>query len=62
MLLVRKRTTPSELPVLVGEVSSNFFREEGGRVVSTTVPHVINHGFIGRSLYCFIQVAPRLFS
>jgi hypothetical protein len=38
-LVVRKRTIPTERPPLVSEVSANFLRIEGCRVVSATDPH-----------------------
>jgi hypothetical protein len=36
--LVRKRTVPAERPPLVDEVSANFLRIEGCRVVSAADP------------------------
>jgi hypothetical protein len=43
---VRERTIPTERPLLVGEVSANFCRYRGCRVVSATDPHV---RILGRS-------------
>jgi hypothetical protein len=39
MALVRKRSIPTERPLLVGEVSFNFLADKGFLVVSITDPH-----------------------
>jgi hypothetical protein len=38
MALVREQTMLTERPLLVGEVSANFLRKEGCRVVSAANP------------------------
>jgi hypothetical protein len=43
--LVRKRTTPTERPPLVGKISANF-ADRGCHVVSATDPHGRNLGFL----------------
>jgi hypothetical protein len=60
--LVRKRTIPTERPPLVGEVSANFLRVEGVAWSAQRIPTAINLGFLDRSRYFFIQVAPQLSS
>jgi hypothetical protein len=51
--LIRERTIPTEQPPLVDEVSANFLRIEGCRVVSTADPYGRNLGFLDRSSYIF---------
>jgi hypothetical protein len=46
--LVRVRTTPTELPPLVGEASANFCGYRGCRVVSAAEPYGRNLGFLDR--------------
>jgi hypothetical protein len=41
MALVRERTIPTELPLLVGEISANFLRIEGCRVSARRIPTAI---------------------
>jgi hypothetical protein len=60
--LVRNRIIPTERPPLVGEVSANFLRVEGVAWSVQRIPTAVNLGFIDRSRYFFIQVAPQLFS
>jgi hypothetical protein len=60
--LVRKRTIPTERPPLVGEVSANFLRVEGVAWSVQRIPTAVNLGFLDRSRYFFIQVAPHLSS
>jgi hypothetical protein len=59
MVLVRKRTIPTERPPHVGEVSANF-ADRGCHVISPTDPlgHIL--GFLDRNRYYFFQVAPQL--
>jgi hypothetical protein len=47
--LVRERTTPTERPPLVGEVSANFLRIEGVAWSAQRIPTVVNLGFLDRS-------------
>jgi hypothetical protein len=56
--LVSGRTIPMERLPLVGEVSANFLRIEGCRVVSVADPYGRNLCFLDRSRYFFFQVAP----
>jgi hypothetical protein len=62
--LARKRTIPTELPPLVGEVSKLVptFADRRCRVVNATGPHGRILGFLDRSRYYFFQVAPQLHS
>jgi hypothetical protein len=60
--LVRDRTTPTEWPPLVGEVSANFWGIGGCRVVSAADPYGHILGFLDRRCYFFFQVAPQLYS
>jgi hypothetical protein len=58
---VRDRTKPTERPPLVGEASANFCsyrvpRDQRDRSLRRIL------GFLGRSRYCFFQVAPQLYS
>jgi hypothetical protein len=57
--LVRKRTIPTELPPLVGEVSANFcwYRESRGRCNAS--PRPLISVFQSRSRYFSIQIAPQ---
>jgi hypothetical protein len=48
MALVRERTIPVERPMLVGEVTANFFEQRGYRVVSAADPHGSILGFLYR--------------
>jgi hypothetical protein len=59
---VHERFIPTERPPLVDEVSVNFLRIEGCRVVRVTDPYGHILGFIDRSRYFFFQVAPQLYS
>jgi hypothetical protein len=59
--LVCEQTIPIERPPLVGEVSANFLRIEGWRVVGAADRFGRNLGFLDRSRY-FFQVAPQLYS
>jgi hypothetical protein len=52
----------TERPPLVGEVSANFLRIEGGHLVSVTGPYGRILGFRDRSCYYVFQVAPQLCS
>jgi hypothetical protein len=60
--LVRKRTIPTERPLLVGEISANFWGVEGVAWSEQRIPTAVNLGFLDRSLYFFIQVAAQLSS
>jgi hypothetical protein len=60
--VVRKRTIPTERPPLVGEVSANLLWVEGVAWSAQRIPTAINLGFLYRSRYFFIQVAPQLSS
>jgi hypothetical protein len=59
---VRKRTIPTERPSLVGEVSANFLPIEGVAWSVQRIPTAVNLGFLDRSRYFSIQVAPQLSS
>jgi hypothetical protein len=61
VVFVRKRTIPTERPPHPGEVSATFTDREC-RVVSATNPHGRSLGFLDRSRYFSIQVAPQLYS
>jgi hypothetical protein len=56
MAVVRKRTIPTERPPLVGEVST----VEGVAWSAQGILTAVNLGFLDRSRYFFIQVAPQL--
>jgi hypothetical protein len=60
--VVRKRTIPTERSPLVGEVSANFWGVEGAASSAQWIPTAVNLGFLDRSRYIFIQVAPQLSS
>jgi hypothetical protein len=60
--LVRQRTIPTERPPLVGEVSDNFLRIKGVAWSAQRIPTAVNLGFLDRSRYLFLQVAPQLSS
>jgi hypothetical protein len=60
--VVRKQTRPTERPPLIGEVSANLLRVEGVAWSGQPIPTAVNLGFLDRSLYFFIQVAPQLSS
>jgi hypothetical protein len=60
--LVRKRAIPTERPSLVGEVSANFLRIEGVAWSAQRIPTAVNLGFLDRSRYFCIQLAPQLSS
>jgi hypothetical protein len=60
--VVRKRTIPTERPPFVCEVSSNFLRVEVVAWSAQPIPTAVNFGFLDRSRYFFIQVAPQLSS
>jgi hypothetical protein len=59
MASVRKRTIPTERPPLVSEVSDNFLRIECSTWSTWRIPIL---GFLDRSRYYFLQVAPQLYS
>jgi hypothetical protein len=50
MASVRKRTIPTERPLLVSEVIANFSEDRGCHVVSMTNPYGRIHGFLDRLL------------
>jgi hypothetical protein len=54
--LVRERTVPTERPQLVGEL----FRIEGVAWSAQRILTVVNLGFLDRSRFIFLQVAPQL--
>jgi hypothetical protein len=58
---VRKRTIPAERPPLVGEVSANF-SGDGVALSAQRILTAVNFGFLDRSCYLSIQVAPELSS
>jgi hypothetical protein len=60
--VVRNRNIPTERPPLVGEVSANLLRVEGVAWSAQRIPTADNLGFLDRSRYFFIQVAPKLSS
>jgi hypothetical protein len=60
--VVRKRTIPTERPPLVGEVSANILLVEGVAWSAQRIPTAVDHGFLDRSRYFFIQVAAQLTS
>jgi hypothetical protein len=60
--LVRERTRPTQRAPDVGEVSANFLRIEGCRMVSATDPYGRNLSFLDGSGYFFFQVAPQFHS
>jgi hypothetical protein len=60
--LVRKRIIPTQRPPLVGEVSAKLVRVEGVVWSAQRIPTAVNLGFLDRSRYFFIQVAPQLSS
>jgi hypothetical protein len=60
--LVRNRTIPTERPPPVGEVSANVLRIEGVAWSAQWIPTAVNFGFLDRSRYIFIQVAPQISS
>jgi hypothetical protein len=60
--LIRKRTIATERPPLVGEVSANILRVEGIEWSAQRIPTAVILGFLHRSRYFFIQVAPQLSS
>jgi hypothetical protein len=49
----------TERPPLVGEVSANFLRIEGVAWSAQRIPTAVNLGFLDRSCYYPIQVAPQ---
>jgi hypothetical protein len=59
VVVVRKRTIPTERPPLVDEVSANL-RVEGVAWSAQRIPTAVNLGFLDRSRYFFIQVALHL--
>jgi hypothetical protein len=60
--VVRKRTIPTERPPLVGEVSANLLRVDGSAWSAQRIPTAVNVGYLDRSRYILIQVAPQLSS
>jgi hypothetical protein len=61
MVLVRKRTIPTERPPPVGEVSVNFSEIEGVAWSAQRIPTTDILGFLDRSR-CFLEIAPQLSS
>jgi hypothetical protein len=59
---VRKWTIPTERPPLVSEVSANFFADRGCHVASMMDPYGGIVGFLDRTHYFFLSVAPQLYS
>jgi hypothetical protein len=59
--LVRKQTILTERPSLVSEVTANFCGRECAWSAQQ-IPTAVNLGFLDRSRYVFIQVAPQLSS
>jgi hypothetical protein len=55
---VGKRSIPTERPLLVSEVSANFFADRECHLVSVTNPYGRILGFPDRIRYFFFQVAP----
>jgi CRISPR/Cas system-associated protein Csm6 len=62
LALVSKRATTTERPPLVGEVIANFLRTEGVAWSVQQITTAVNLGFLDRSSYFSIQVAPQLSS
>jgi hypothetical protein len=60
MALARKQNIPTEQPPLVGEVSANFLRIEDVSWSAQWIRTAVNLGFLDRSRYFSIQVAPQL--
>jgi hypothetical protein len=60
--VVRKRTIPTERPPLVSEVSAKLLRVDGVVWSAQRIPTAVNLGFLDRSRYFFIQIAPQLSS
>jgi hypothetical protein len=60
--LFRKRTIPTAKPQLVGEVSDNICEERVVVWSAQRAPTAVNLGFLDRSRYYFVQVAPHLSS
>jgi hypothetical protein len=58
--VVHKRTIPTERPPLVGEVKCQPLRVEGVAWSAQRIPTAVGLGFLDRSRYFFIQVAPQL--
>jgi hypothetical protein len=56
--IVRKRTIPTERPPLVGQP----LQVEGVASSAQRIPTAVNLGFLDRSHYFFIEVAPQLSS
>jgi hypothetical protein len=56
------KNKPTERPPLVGEVSANFLLVEGVAWSEQRIPTALNLGFLDRSRYFSIQVAPQLSS
>jgi hypothetical protein len=61
MARVRERIIPTEQPRLIGDVSAKF-ADRGCHLVSVTDPYGRIFGFLGRSRYLFLPVAPQLYS
>jgi hypothetical protein len=55
-----ERTIPTERPPFVGEVSADYWGQF--RMASAADPHGRSLGFIDRSRYVSLQVAPQLYS
>jgi hypothetical protein len=62
MALVHKWTMLTERLPHVGEVSANFLWVEGVVWSAQRIPTAVNLGFLDRSRYFFIQIAPQLSS
>jgi hypothetical protein len=61
MALVRERTVPTSDRRLAAKLVPNF-ADRGCHVVSVTDPYGRILGFLDRSRYFFVQVAPQLYS
>jgi hypothetical protein len=57
VVVIRKRTIPTERPPLVGEVSANLCARSAQRI-----PTAVTLGFLDGRRHFFIQVAPQLSS
>jgi hypothetical protein len=58
--VVCKQTIPTERPPLVGKVNANLLRVEGVAWSARRISMALNLGFLDRSRYFFIQLAPQL--
>jgi hypothetical protein len=62
VVLIRKRTIPTERPPFVSEVSANFSGRNDIVWSEQRIPTALNFGFLYRNRYFSIQVAPQLSS